>query len=295
MLVSAMFDAFTNYSFPGERARAIEVFLDTKRLVQGRRFDYDFAKAICNSSMVIPILSYDALELLGNHNPEKVDNMLLEWVLGIECFQSNSSTLKGIFPLAIGSRKDAEENCIAANFRIAKAAEFLPKMIPAKTLLEAETHLKKYNLFSEDSTAKEKFHARTIYDIVDSMMKFLFFDISSLSPKFVVAESTTKAVDTLEKLCRDNPSTVSVMLPTGDASGSKPQNTHIEEARAETGKSGVNSTVNFEKAEENAWKIINNKMCYNIQEDSVVQELLNGLGLVESSLLTHLPDNASTR
>lgn len=272
-----MFDAFTNYSFPGERARAIEVFLDTKRLVQGRRFDFDFVKAICHSKLVMPILSYAALELMSNHNPEKVDNMLLEWILAMECFQVEQGALKGIFPLTIGERKgDSIEGKTATKFLSAKALNLLPHVVPTKTLQEAEIHLQKFGLFVADAAAREKFHARNVYEIVDSLMKFLYFDISSLSPNFVVAESTQKAVSTLEVLCRNS----SVMEE-------KPISHEIVASIVER---SIKPQPGLDKVEEDAWKILTNKLCHSLADEDFVQSRLHDLGIYESKMILKLSD-----
>lgn len=282
-----MFDTFTNYAFPGESARAIHVFLDTKRLIQGRRFDLDFAKAICNSKMVVPILSYNALELMGNHNPDKVDNMLLEWILAMECFSETTQTvLKGIFPLTVGKRtakSTADSSVTADRFQIARALELLPKIVPTRTLKEAELHLKKHNIFSDSEAEQKKFHARTVHEIVDSVMHFLFFDISHLSPNFVVAESVRKTVDTLETLCRQD--STSLVSPTQSAVANIP----AESARAD----------NFEKQEINAdkvcadvWKILSHQVCYTNSDNGTVEERLHSFGLYDTSFLGALNESA---
>ena len=42
-----------------------------------------------------------------NHNPEEEDNLLIEWILALECMQDQEhSKERGIYPLMFGTRKD---------------------------------------------------------------------------------------------------------------------------------------------------------------------------------------------
>ena len=67
--------------------RPISVFLDRERLPVGARFDVEFSKALINSKIVVPIVSFDALERLTNDKflADEVDNVLVEWLLAVEC------------------------------------------------------------------------------------------------------------------------------------------------------------------------------------------------------------------
>ena len=58
---------FTNFS-KGTEQEGIDVFLDNKRLKDGRLFDKDFAKALMNSSVIMPIVSVDALKRIVDHS-----------------------------------------------------------------------------------------------------------------------------------------------------------------------------------------------------------------------------------
>jgi len=69
----------TNYSV-GENTRCVEVFLDTKRLKRGKQFNRLFAKAHVNSAVVLPIVSCDALKNMTDHDVNRCDNVLLEWM-----------------------------------------------------------------------------------------------------------------------------------------------------------------------------------------------------------------------
>jgi hypothetical protein len=75
-----LFDVFTNLSV-GAHNRAVEVFLDRKRLQEGRRFKADFAAALTHTLVVVPVVSVDALGRMVEHDPSQADNVLLEWIM----------------------------------------------------------------------------------------------------------------------------------------------------------------------------------------------------------------------
>ena len=76
-LTLVLFDMFTNYVL-GKDKRGVEVFLDTRRLQEGRPFDEDFSAALMCSTLAMPIVSHDALQRMVEHDSDYVDNVLLE-------------------------------------------------------------------------------------------------------------------------------------------------------------------------------------------------------------------------
>jgi len=59
-LTLAMFTMLSNFSW-GSELRAVNVFVNEKRLQRGRRFQDDLIKSIVNSTIVVPFFSVDAL------------------------------------------------------------------------------------------------------------------------------------------------------------------------------------------------------------------------------------------
>ena len=45
----------------------------------------------------------EALKKMKEHNVNEVDNLLLEWIIAIECISSEKSRVERIFPIASGS------------------------------------------------------------------------------------------------------------------------------------------------------------------------------------------------
>jgi tetratricopeptide (TPR) repeat protein/GTPase SAR1 family protein len=115
--------------------RPIDVFLDTKCLRVGDNFRQGFAEGLFNSLVVVPICSHVALstmlspcglcttpELLQRcdhlpqhakaHDPNVIDNTLLEWLLAIECLRSGcgKSRVRKVFPVLMGKMSSAVSN-----------------------------------------------------------------------------------------------------------------------------------------------------------------------------------------
>merc|ERR1719329_1745366 len=85
----------------GSKHEAVKTFLDNKRLLTGKRFDDAFADALANSKMAVPIISAEALKRMKDHNPNEVDNCLLEWIL--MCIYTRVKRLRLIMPVLLGT------------------------------------------------------------------------------------------------------------------------------------------------------------------------------------------------
>src|SRR5688572_14205133 len=106
---------FTNFSV-GADNRAVEVFLDRKRLQKGRRFQSDFAAAVTHSHIAVPVISTSALERLYDHSPDVVDNVLMEWIIILEC--AAAKRLHKVYPIVFARAKSewtAGEGAESAN------------------------------------------------------------------------------------------------------------------------------------------------------------------------------------
>jgi hypothetical protein len=82
-----------------------QVFLDKRCLQVGDRFDKSFSKALCNSTVITPIVSIEALHRMAEHDPSTVDNVLLEWILSLECCSNKASRVLAVYPILIGKRE----------------------------------------------------------------------------------------------------------------------------------------------------------------------------------------------
>ena len=55
--------------------------------------------------MVAAVVSVKALERMVQHDPSKVDNVLLEWILALACCNTAESRVRAVFPILIGERE----------------------------------------------------------------------------------------------------------------------------------------------------------------------------------------------
>jgi hypothetical protein len=110
----------------GSSGREINVFLDKRRLQDGRNFQDDFADALLKTSMPVVILSTAALQRMVKLNADSgIDNLLLEWTLIVELLDSR--TIEHCLPIIIGTYNPSAPSCaavIADFFRdVVKAAD----------------------------------------------------------------------------------------------------------------------------------------------------------------------------
>ena len=104
-IIDPLLDAFLGCTVGSEK-RAIQVFHDKFRLKECQRFQKAFGKALINSSILLPFLCAVALQKMLAHDPICEDNVLIEWILALECMQDPiHSELRGIYPLMLGERK----------------------------------------------------------------------------------------------------------------------------------------------------------------------------------------------
>ena len=143
-LARQLFDAMSNYTLG---SRPIDIFLDVFRLKEGRQFDKEFAKALISSTIVMPLLSMDAILNMKRHNKSSVDNLLLEWMLAYECVEANKRDpqlcrVQSVFPIFIGNRHKVND----ANFVQVDPFNFnfhldLPDVVPEATIARAKEML----------------------------------------------------------------------------------------------------------------------------------------------------------
>jgi len=80
------------------------VFLDDRVIEVGNTLQDTFSKALITAKVFVPFCSHDALARMKTHNPEEVDNVLLEWILALECQKKGSLN---ILPIPYGAMNKA--------------------------------------------------------------------------------------------------------------------------------------------------------------------------------------------
>jgi hypothetical protein len=178
-----LFDMFTNFSV-GASSRAAEVFLDTKRLQKGRRFKSDFAAALTHSSVALPVISCSALDRIYDHAADVVDNVLLEWIIILQC--AASKRIHKVYPivfgrkiLEVGSGGQAALSTGAAPAFTDFFAEYgrypLPEIAPTATLAQAAELLEENRV-----PLSKQFHTLTVASIVREMLQFMLCKASDI-------------------------------------------------------------------------------------------------------------------
>jgi hypothetical protein len=201
-LAQAMFTMLSNFSC-GSELRAVEVFLDERRLQHGKRSQDDFIQSIVNSTIVVPIFSFDALAKIVTHDPSVVDCVLLEWICAIEGYKNDNSRIKYIYPLFYG-RRDPVTGKVGSVFDCEEFKQ-IPAIIPQATLSAAESLLTANKVFSRAPTG---FNTKTVKSIVMAISEFKGLSVDDDKQKnflTICAENLIKTLDNhLSKLSAAN-------------------------------------------------------------------------------------------
>jgi GTPase SAR1 family protein len=193
-----LFDMFTNFPL-GEQNRAVEVFLDRRRLQEGRLFKSDFAKALTHSLIVVPVLSVDALARMVEHNPSQPDNVLLEWVMILE--SHTAGRVLKVFPILFGQRKTQDVGALGADgsagaaeltvadFFAEKVQDMLPEIAPTATLAVAAELLRANGI-----EPSGKMPSYTVHSVVHAMLQFLLCKANDFPARRLVGDFAKKVV-----------------------------------------------------------------------------------------------------
>jgi GTPase SAR1 family protein len=218
--------------------RSLRIFLDKKRLVEGKEFSQDFISALFRTKIVIPIISYDALRRLFTLQEDSpVDNLLLEWILALNCFlleqeqqqqhpqqQRNHATptasgdiifnpifIQRILPVFVGSVEFSNQNGLSKvnNLFAENILSQLPSIIPKATMSKAEEVFLNYQV-----PFLEEVQELTVVQIIQKLLGFLgiplweFFDkkksekqdLTSLTIESLIHQSIQKTITSLNLL-----------------------------------------------------------------------------------------------
>ena len=166
-VIDQLYDAFLGCTVGSEK-RAVQVFLDKVRLKEAQQFQRAFGKALIKSSILLPILCPGALKKMLDHDPTKEDNVLIEWMLALECVQdSTNSKLRGIYPLMFGER-GADRSI--GNLFSEGIIDLLPITEPTASIKVVKTMLEENNVNISSSLAN-----RTVRSVVKEIGQYLGF------------------------------------------------------------------------------------------------------------------------
>ena len=93
-----LFDILSSYELRGD---PLVVFLDRKRLKEGETFDFSFMRALDSSRVIVPIVSWAALQRMTSLQANSaIDNVLLEWSLAVEMHKTRGVP---VLPILVGT------------------------------------------------------------------------------------------------------------------------------------------------------------------------------------------------
>lgn len=99
----ALFRAASACQLKPGRENRLKVYLDKVRIVDGQRFDVNFAKGLANSAVFAPLLSPSCLKnFVELGREDKEDFVLAEWTMALEL--ESRGIVKAIFPIVIGEQ-----------------------------------------------------------------------------------------------------------------------------------------------------------------------------------------------
>ena len=166
---------------PFRYARAMRVFLDTKHLADGRNFMDDFAASLLSSLVVTPIVSPEALHRMVEHDPDKKDHVLMEWILALESFYSTSpsSRVTHLFPILFGNRQEQTSSSSYAAPSSGTSSLFdegvldsLSTAVPTATIEAAIALLRSHGIEPRAKLLSASAQAPTVRSIVQELTAF---------------------------------------------------------------------------------------------------------------------------
>lgn len=246
---SALFDTFSYFAV-GPDSRPPIIFLDRKRLEDGRNYKSDFVVSLLNTSLVVPIVSYDALLRLMTHDCDHEDNLLIEWICVLECIRLSgkgllSTRIERIYPIMFGKR-DVETGRMQSLFRSGDLNKISTKA-PTASLKKASILLRDSEVFVHGIVGKginkDTFEVQTytVKEIVDGLLSYQGF--SAWNAKYTnlqdaaMLEGAKLVIKVLQTCSGPNESLVSESIPT---KSSGPPHRHVNTAKNAEGEKKEN-------------------------------------------------------
>jgi len=177
----------------GNEQRAISVFYDRVRLKEGLHFQEAFGLALSNSAVFVPILCSSALQRMLTHDPDSVDNVLVEWMMALGCVSDTThSKMRRIYPLMFGERN--EDGSVGDLFAEG-VLDNLPEIVPSASI-DVVRELLLRNSMSLSSSS----YTRTVREVVKSVCKYIGEKGWEASSKMITRKASTKIRTDLEEL-----------------------------------------------------------------------------------------------
>ena len=192
-IAKMLYDILQCHYTVGSNCRAVQLFFDIARLKGGQQFQKAFGEALAKSTVFVPIVCESALKRMVFHNPEEEDNVLIEWMLALECMRDPThSRVRGIYPLMFGKYNDNE---YVSQFDSNKIMSTLPEVIPAKSIGIVKGILKDMGV--NESTG---LGSRTVKSVVVDLLKYIGKVVEEKhSPKEFIIIASKNILDAIER------------------------------------------------------------------------------------------------
>lgn len=216
VFASGMFDTFSNYTINEENNRGVDVFLDSKRLKLGDNFQKDFITALTETTIVIPLISVSSIDNLKQHNPNEEDNLLLEWIIALCCYEFG--VIKKILPIIFGSRTNISSSINSSDLLYHPSSDFYDKtenhvnniadIIPTATMEKAIFHMNRLKL----DVITSDFKLKTVRMIVKDLLKHIGVCSWKEDMNCLLLTSTEKAMRELITVIRSDVSSSNLSI-----------------------------------------------------------------------------------
>ena len=168
IFAESLYKAASKCQLRSGRENRLKVYLDKMQMVDGQRFDVNFARGLANSQVFVPLVSANCLKnFVELGQTDKEDFVLTEWVMALELQQRGY--VQAVFPIVVGEQRQdgtfsgsffeelrngrvswpasegfhgagsGEIPDVVSHESIAKAKEFLAKLDPPLQLTEELT------------------------------------------------------------------------------------------------------------------------------------------------------------
>merc|ERR1711998_223087 len=235
-LVNRLFDGASRKTV-GEDHRQVIVFKDSERLKIGEDFQFAFAGALFNTSTVVLIISAAGLLRLVTHDPDTEDNVVIEWLLSLECSKETNSPKKSrvekVLPIMVGD-VDLDEN--VGSLFVCENFKNISTKIPVASIQKVKKILERKGF-----TPSTQLDTYTVKDILGAITKGMGIKMDEMPRK--------KIMDTVDKIMEalyDCKGLKDITAPSSSSSSSSHDNSQAVATSSGNDGSGVVSSLRSE-------------------------------------------------
>jgi hypothetical protein len=97
----------------GEQGEHVTVFWDVKSLESGQQFDTNFMRALSKTMVFSPLITPHTLKRMTMPDSYlHLDNVLLEWWLGLTLYKNSGFSLQSVIPVCFGTVSSATSSVV---------------------------------------------------------------------------------------------------------------------------------------------------------------------------------------